>query len=151
MARKRLSVKLPQDEYDFLTTYVAHGQKNARCINRARTLLLSHDGKDDQEIANILGISRATVYNVRKKYHQQQYDHIVEVLHDKPHHGRPIAFDHKVEANVAMIACSEAPKGAARWTLHLIADKLVQLHVVDSISHESVRNLLKKQTQALAK
>ena len=144
MARTRLSVQLTQDEYDFLTTYVARGQKKARYINRARTLLLSHDGKDDQEIAKILGISRATVYNVRKRYHQQPYDHIVEVLNDKPRQGRPIVFDHKVEANVAMIACSEAPKGTARWTLHLIADKLVQLNVVDSISHESVRSLLKK-------
>ncbi len=72
MARKSLSVQLIQDEYDFLTTYVAHGHKSARYINRARTLLLSHDGKEDQEIASILGISRATVYNVRKKYHRNR-------------------------------------------------------------------------------
>lgn len=146
MIRKRRPVQLTQDEYEFLSTYVAHGQKNARQINRARTLLLSHDGKDDQDIVKVLGISRATIYNVRKRYHQQKYDHIVEMLQDKPRLGRPIAFDHKVEAHAAMIACSEAPKGSARWTLHLIADKLVQLNVVDSISHESVRSLLKKQT-----
>jgi transposase len=149
MIRKRRPVELTQDEYEFLTAYVAHGQKNARQINRARTLLLSHDGKNDQDIAQVLGISRATIYNVRKRYHQQNYDHIVEILHDKPRLGRPIAFDHKVEANVAMIACSEAPKGSARWTLNLIADKLVQLQVVDSISHESVRSLLKKTNLSL--
>ena len=146
MARKRLSVQLTQDEYDFLTTYVARGHKQARYINRARTLLLSHDGKEDPEIAELLGITRTTVYNVRKRYHQQPYDHIVEILHDKPRVGRPIVFDYQVEAHVSMIACSEAPQGCARWTLHLIADKLVQLNVVDSISHESVRSLLKKQT-----
>lgn len=144
MARRKLTVQLTPEEHDFLTAYVARGHKKARSINRARTLLLSHEGKDDQEIARLLGISRATVYNVRKKYHQRRYEHIVDVVSDKPRRGRPIAFDHKVEANVAMIACSEAPKGAARWTLHLIADKLVQLNVVDSISHESVRSLLKK-------
>jgi putative transposase len=149
MTRKRRPVQLTQDEYEFLTTYVAHGQKNARQINRARTLLLSHDGKADQDIVKVLGISRATVYNVRKRYHQQKYDHIVEILNDKPRLGRPIAFDHKVEANVSMIACSKAPKGCARWTLHLIADKLVQLIVVDSISHESVRSLLKKTNLSL--
>jgi transposase len=149
MIRKRRPVELTQDEYEFLTTYVAHGQKNARQINRARTLLLSHDGKNDQDIMKVLGISRATIYNVRKRYHQHQYDHIVEILQDKPRRGRPIAFDHKVEANVAMIACSEAPKGCARWTLNLIADKLVQLQVVDSISHESVRSLLKKTNLSL--
>lgn len=149
MARKRLTVQLTQDEYEFLTTYVARGQKKARYINRARTLLFSHDGKDDQDIAQILGISRTTVYNIRKRYHQQKHDHITEILNDKPRIGRPIAFDHKVEANVSMIACSQAPKGCARWTLHLIADKLVQLNVVDSISHESVRSLLKKTNLSL--
>ena len=144
MTRKRRPVQLTPDEYGFLTTYVAHGQKNARQINRARILLLSHDGKNDQDIVKVLGLSRATVYNVRKRYHQHSYDHIVEILNDQPRVGRPIAFDHRVEANVSMIACSEAPEGAARWTLHLIADKLVQLNIVDSISHESVRSLLKK-------
>lgn len=149
MARKRLTVELTLEEYAFLTSYVARGQKSARQINRARTLLLSHDGKDDQEIANLLGLSRVTVYHIRKKYHHQPYDHIVDILQDKPRQGRPIVLDSKVEANVAMIACSAAPKGAARWTLHLIADKLVQLNVVDSISHESVRSLLKKTNSSL--
>lgn len=149
MARKRLTVELTQDEYEFLTSYVAHGQKKARYINRARTLLLSHGGKTDQEIAALLGISRATVYHVRKAYNQQPYEHITEVLQDKPRVGRPIVFDSEVEAHTALIACSQAPKGAARWTLHLIADKLVQLNVVDSISHESVRSLLKKTNSSL--
>lgn len=144
MARQRLPVKLSQEEYEFLTTYVAHGQKNARHINRARTLLLAHEGKADQEIATILGLSRGTVYNVRKNYHQRHYEQIGELLSDKPRPGRPIVFDQKVEAKVTMIACSDAPKGAARWTLHLLADKLVHLGIVDAISHESVRSLLKK-------
>ena len=144
MARKQRPIQLTPDEFEFLTTYVAHGQKNARQINRARTLLLSHEGRNAQQIAQVLGISRATVYQMRKKYHQQTYTHIVDVLKDQPRQGRPITFDHKVEANVSMIACSQSPSGAARWTLHLIADKLVQLNVVDSISHESVRSLLKK-------
>jgi transposase len=146
MARKKLPVKLTLEEHDFLTAYVARGQTQARYINRARTLLLSHGGKDDQEIAQLLGLSRATVYNVRKQYHQQKYEHIVAVLHDKPRQGRPITFDQTVEANVARIAGSEAPQGAARWTLPFIADKRVQLQVVDSLSHERVRSLLKKTT-----
>ena len=149
MARKRRPVELTPDEHDFLTTYVARGHKKARYINRARTLLLSHDGKNDQEITNVLGISRATVYNTRKRYHHHAYDHIVEVLEDQPRQGRPMVFDTTVEANITMIACSDAPKGAARWTLHLIADRLVQLGVVDSISHESVRSFLKKATLSL--
>jgi transposase len=149
MARTRLEVRLTPEEHAFLTTYVAHGHKNARSINRARTLLLAHAGKADQEIAKTLGLSRSTVYIVRKRYHQHAFDHIAEVLQDKPRQGRPVVLDTKVEATIAMIACSEAPKGAARWTLHLIADKLVQLGVVDSISHESVRSLLKKTNLSL--
>jgi len=136
-ARKRLSVHLTQDEHDFLTDYVARGHKKARYINRARALLLSHEGKDDQEIAKLLGITRTTVYNIRKKYHQHPYEHIVEMISDQPRVRRPMVFDYQVEANVSMIACSAAPKGYARWTLHLIADKLIQLNVVDSISYET--------------
>ena len=149
MARKRLNVELTPEESEFLTTYVAHGQKNARSINRARTLLMAHNGKKDHEIAKTLGISRATVYNIRRRYHQHRHDDLALVLQDKPRKGRPLVLDTKVEANVAMIACSEAPTGAARWTLHLIADKLVQLNVVNSISHESVRSLLKKTNLSL--
>ena len=90
MARKRLSVHLTQDEHDFLTSYVARGHKKARYINRARALLLSHEGKEDQEIAKLLGITRTTVYNIRKKYHRQPYDHIVEIINDQPRVGRPV-------------------------------------------------------------
>jgi transposase len=149
MARKRLNVELTPEEYEFLTTYVAHGQKNARSINRARTLLMAHNSKVDHEIAKTLGISRATVYNVRRRYHQHRHDELALVLQDTPRKGRPLVLDTKVEAKVAMIACSEAPKGAPRWTLHRIADKLVQLNVVNSISHESVRSLLKKTNLSL--
>ena len=144
MARKRLNVELTPEEYEFLTTSVAQGQKNARSINRARTLLMAHNGKDDRELAKTLGISRATVYNIRRRDHQHKHDDLALLLQEKPRKGRPLVLDTQVEAHGAMVACSEAPKGAARWTLQLIADKLVQLNVVNSISHESVRSLLKK-------
>jgi hypothetical protein len=79
-----------------------------------RKLLLSHEGKDDQKIAKLLGITRTSVYKIRKKYHRQPYDHIVEIINDQPRVGRPITFYYQVEANASMIACSEAPKGYAR-------------------------------------
>jgi putative transposase len=144
MARKRIEVKLTQDEHESLSTYVAHGQKSAREINRARILLLANDGLKDQDIAKVLGVSRVTIYNMRKKYHHKGPQPLLDVLHDEPRGGRPLQFDSNVAAKVTMIACSEPPPGAARWTLHLIADKLVQLDTVDTISHESVRSLLKK-------
>jgi transposase len=144
MARKRIEVTLTPDEHESLSTYVAHGQKSAREINRARILLLANDGRTDPDIAKVLGVSRVTIYNMRKKYQNKGDQHILAVLQDEPRGGRPMKFDSKVEAKVTMIACSNPPPGAARWTLHLIADKLVKLDIVDTISHESVRSLLKQ-------
>jgi hypothetical protein len=69
---------------------------------------------------------------------------LVEVLEEGPRSGRPLKLDSRVQATVTLIACSEPPTGRARWTLHLIADKVVRLGVADAISHESVRQLLKK-------
>jgi len=66
MARKRLEVTLTPDEHESLSTYVAHGHKSAREINRARILLLAHDGHTDADIATVLGVSHVTIYNMRK-------------------------------------------------------------------------------------
>ena len=99
-----------------------------------------------QDIAKVLGVSQATVSAARKRYAQKRHDHILDLVKEEPRLGRPIKLDSKVEAKVTMIACSDPPQGSARWTLHLIADKLVNLDVVDSTSHESVRSLKKKQT-----
>ena len=144
MARKRIEVKLTQDEHESLSTYVTRGQKSAREINRARILLLANDGLKDQDIEKVLGVSRVTIYNMRKKYQSKGVQHILDVLQDEPRGGRPMKFDSKIEAQVTMIACSAPPQGAARWTLHLIAEKLIKLDMVDTISHESVRSILKK-------
>jgi hypothetical protein len=69
---------------------------------------------------------------------------ILEVLHEAPRRGRPIKIDRRGEAHVTMLACSDPPEGYGRWTLHMMADKLVHLTVIDTISHESVRRTLKK-------
>jgi transposase len=144
MPKHGSKISLTKAQYTELETFVAHGKKSAREINRARVLLLAADGKGDSEIARLLGLSRATVYNVRTKYERRARLPLREVLPDAPRSGRPLKFDSDVEAKVTMIACSEPPPGAARWTLHLLADKLVKLEVLESISHESVRQLLKK-------
>ena len=149
MPGKRLVIKLTQDEQHELETYVHHGHKNARAITRARILLLSNEGMKVKEIATVLGGSQPTVSHVRKKYHTQEHAHLVDVLQDEPRSGRPITLDSQVEAKVSMLACSTPPAGCARWTLHLLADHLVKLDVVESISHESVRSLLKKTHSSL--
>jgi transposase len=149
MPGKRMVIKLTPDEQHELETYVSQGPKNARAINRARILLLSNAGMQVKDIAKVLGVSQPTISAVRKKYQTQKQEHILDFLQDEPRSGRPITLDSQVEAKVSMIACSAPPAGYARWTLHLIADQLVQLDVVESISHESVRSLLKKTNSSL--
>lgn len=144
MPGKRIRLKLSEQDEQVLKKYVSQGQKNAREINRARILLLAHEGLKAKEIKQALDVSLTTICNVRNSYNRQEHDDILEVIQDKPRSGRPLELDSRVEATVSLIACSEPPVGSARWTLHLIADKLVKLEVVDSISHESVRQLLKK-------
>ena len=144
MPKKGKAVQLTKKEREALEGFVARGKRSARAITRARILLLLDEGRGDRELTEILGVSRGTVYNVRNKYKKKEYAHIVDLLLEEPRSGRPIEFDSQVEAQVAMLACSDPPEGSGRWTLHLMADKLVKLAVTQSISHETVRRLLKK-------
>ena len=144
MPEKRKEVRLTAAERDVLEKFVAHGTKSARAINRARILLLLDEDRPEKALTTLLGVSRGTIYNVRKKYLQKEHAHMLDVLHETPRSGRPIKIDSRVEAKVTMIACSDPPEGYGRWTLHMIADKLVQLEVIETISHESVRRTLKK-------
>ena len=141
---KQYTVCLADSEREALHAFVSSGHKSARQITRARILLLADAGKTDREIIDLLSLSRPTVFSMRKKYSEGGYDHILDVPPAGPRRGRPIQVDSRVEAHISMIACSEPPEGAARWTLHLIADKLVKLDVIDTISRERVRQALKK-------
>jgi putative transposase len=144
MSQKEKVVQFTKPERAALESYLSHGEKNARTLTRARILLLLDEGHKIAAISKLLRVARATVYNVRHKYQSKTSAQVVDLLQDAPRSGRPVEFDSKVEAQVAMIACSDPPEGSGRWTLHLIADRLVKLEVTDSISHESVRQLLKK-------
>jgi putative transposase len=145
MPKKQRAVKLTPGERHELEMFVTRGKKSAREITRARIFLLTQDGRRVTEIAHTLGVSRGTIYNLYMRYKRKKAQSpLVEVLKEAPRSGRPLKLDTQVEAKATMIACSEPPTGRSRWTLHLIADKLVRLGVTDAISHESVRQLLKK-------
>lgn len=148
MPTQRKAVKLTKAERGVLEKFVARGKKSARASTRARLLLLADEGRKDRELPELLGVSRGTVSNVRKKYQQKRHAHILDLLQEEPRSGRPIKIDRRVEANVIRIACSAPPAGCGRWTLHMIADKLVKLAVTDTLSHESVRRILKKPTSS---
>jgi transposase len=144
MQKQSGAIKLTKAEREGLEKFVAQGKRSARAITRARILLLLDEGRKARDLAEVLGVSHGTVYNVRKKYQRRAAGQLLEVLQDEPRSGRPLQLDSRVEATVTMIACSEPPAGRGRWTLQMIADKVVKLEVTDSISYESVRRLLKK-------
>lgn len=146
MPKKLYPVHLRAKERAQLEGYVKHGQKSARAMNRARILLLADAQHSDEEIVETLGVSRQTVDKVRKTYSERKGSKIVELLQEKPRPGQPVKVDSRVVSHVSLIACSEVPEGAARWTLQMIADRLVELTVVEALWVESVRRALKKTT-----
>lgn len=142
MPKKVYQVRLSQGERVQLERFVKQGKASARAINRARILLLAAEQQTDEEIIASLRVCRATIHNIRKKYHHNKA--LADVLQETPRSGAPPKLDSRLEATIAMIACSEPPVGYNRWTLRLIAAKLVELEAVDAISHVTVRTALKK-------
>jgi transposase len=141
MPRKIHHIVLSNKDYLQLRCYVQGGHKSARAINRARILLFADMGMTDEDIASTLGISMATVYRVRKNYNTSG---LTMALAEKPRRGAPAKLDGRAEATLTMLACSSPPEGYGRWTLQLLADKLVELQVVDAISLPTISTALKK-------
>lgn len=144
MPQKRYHVQLSARDRRQLESYVKQGKPAARAVTRARILLLADEHYADEEIMEVLGVSRPTVATMRRKAHGHPGGDILHVLGEAPRPGQPVKLDSRVAAHVALIACSEAPAGAARWTLQLIADRLIELKVVEDVCLESVRQALKK-------
>jgi len=141
MPGKKYVVKLSADERGYLLNLTSKGTVSARKMKRAQILLKANEGMKDEEIAVALNTSRPTVERIRKRFVQGNLD---RALNADPHPGGKTKIDGRAEAQLIALACSDAPDGHARWTLRLLADKLVELGVVDEISHETVRQRLKK-------
>jgi putative transposase len=134
-------VRLSEEDRTELNKYLRHGKSSARSLTRARILLLADEGHSDEVIVEALKVSRPTVNRIRKRYCEGGLDF---ALYEKPRSGAPPKLDGRVEAELTLLACSEPPEGRSKWTLRLLADKLVELEAVDSISHMSVHRILKK-------
>jgi transposase len=139
------NIRLTDGERRELKRLVESGHKLARKITRARILLLADTGKTDSEIAEALKICAMTVYNIRKRFSNEKS---LNSLEEKPRSGKPAKLDGIVAAKITALACSKPPEGWNRWTLRLLADKAVKLALVDSVSHEGIRKLLKKRIEA---
>jgi hypothetical protein len=145
---KRYKVTLETEERQLLHDLIAAGQAAARKLAHAR-ILLKADAADggpawpDWRIADALEVGTDTVGRVRQRFVEQGLDAAL----DRKRRERPpreIKLDGRAEARLIALACSTPPEGRAVWTMQLLADKLVELEVVDSISDETVRLALKK-------
>jgi transposase len=108
---------------------------------RTEILLRAHEGDTDQEIADEIGVHVATVRRTRRRFVEEG---LQAALADKPRPGAPPKLDGKREAMVIALACTDAPRGRDRWSVRLLARRAVELEVVESVSRETVRRVLKK-------
>jgi transposase len=137
---KRHVVGLTDDERAALEEQEA-GPLTRRQRYRVRILLRADAGETDPEIADEVGVSLGTVANVRRRFAAGGLD---AALNDRPRPGAVPVLDGKAEAIVIATACSPAPEGRATWTARMLANRLVELQVVEGVSEDTILRVLKK-------
>lgn len=144
---KKYRITLTADEIKELKELTQKGKQNARVLKNALILLnadesINGKAKKDEEIADFIEVTVRTIENIRRRFVEDGYG---AALYGMP---REREYENKVdgdaEAHLIALSCSKPPKGFGRWSLRLLADKMVELKYVDSISHETVRRVLKK-------
>lgn len=146
MPEKKYIVELTIEERKELTTLVRKGKVAGYRIRHAQMLLQTDAGQhgpawNDANIAEALGAGRATVERLRKRFVEHGLEAALERRKRAPRIGK---FDGEAEAHLIAVACSKAPEGRARWTLRLLADKVVELGLVEHCSHMTIQRVLKK-------
>jgi transposase len=134
-------IDLKAEERERLQQLIRKGKTSARSITRARILLLAEAGQSNQAIVIALQTSLSTVKRVRRRFVEEG---IEEALYDRPRPGVARKLDGRQEALLVALACSEPPAERVCWTMQLLADRLVELGEVETISDETVRRVLKK-------
>lgn len=147
MPSKQYEVVLDHDQRDYLSDLISSGVESARKLTRARILLKADEGElgpayDDKQIKEAVEVSIPTIERTRKTF---ALDGLTAALTAKKRTDTPNKkFDGEKEAHLIALVCSDPPEGHARWTLRLLADKMVELEHFSSISHEAIRQILKK-------
>ena len=141
MAAKKYIVSLTTEERDQLEGVLKRGRVGARVSARARILLHAAAGATDVAVAAAVRVGVATVERTRQKFVEGGVDW---ALHERPRPGGARKLDGKQEAFLVATACSTPPDGRQRWTLQLLADRLVEVKLVDAISDETVRRTFQK-------
>ncbi len=145
--KKKYPVILTNTERDYLQSLISAGTAPARLLMHARILLKTDQSPDgpawvDDAIAEAVEVSQPTVARVRKLFVEQGLEAALHRRAPRRHYQRKLDGTH--EAHLIALACSEPPKGQARWSLRLLADKLVELDIVEDVSYQTVRRVLKK-------
>lgn len=148
MPNEKYVVNLHDDERKLLKELIKKGKGSARRLTRAHILLLADEDNTDETIAATLHTSIPTIERTRKKFVEGNVDW---ALSDKPHPKRGSKLNAKGRARLVATACSKPPEGWAKWSMQMLADRLVELKIVEEISDETVRLELKKTNLSLGK
>ncbi len=145
--KKKYPVILTQTERDNLKSLIAAGTAPARKLTHARILLKADQGSEgpgwvDEQVADAVEVSQPTVSRVRKQYVEEGLQAALNRRPPNREYHRKL--DGQQEARLVALACSKPPEGQARWSLRLLADKMIELEVVDDLSYQTVRRTLKK-------
>jgi transposase len=140
---KKYIVELDREEREQLRILLRRGKAPARRLTRARILMLADEGRIDLDIAATLQVGKCTVERTRTRFVEEGLE---AALSERPRPGKPRKLDGKQEAFLVALACSDPPRGHETWTMQLLADRLVELGVVESIVDETVRRVLKTTT-----
>ena len=146
MPIEKYRVQLSEKQRKKLKSICRFGETKARTLNRARILLLANEnrpkgGLTDAQIGGLLDVSQSVINRVRKRF---VHSGVEAAISEKPRKGRPKKFTGTDRAKVTAIACSDPPQGRNKWSLRLIADRLVSLSLVEEISYQTVKRVLKK-------
>jgi transposase len=140
---KRYVVELTEVERAELKALTTKGIAKVRRIKRALVLLASDDGETDAQVASRVRVHPTSVENIRKRFVEEGLE---AALSERPRPGKARLLDGRQEAYLVALTCSMPPPGRAQWTMKLLADRLIELKVVESISDETVRRTLKRGT-----
>lgn len=140
---KKYIVDLTDEERRFLEDLVSRGKESARRIRWAHALLKAADDWTDNEIAEAFDVSVPTLERLRQRFVEEGMGIALGARSRQPR-PKMRKIDGEKEARLIAIACSSPPEGRARWSLRILADKMVELEYVESVSHETVRQVLKK-------
>jgi transposase len=142
---KRYIVKLSEEEKKDLHALTHKGTCGVRKLRRAQMLVLANEGPTDEEIARALDASVSTVERVRKRFVEEGLE---AALSERSRPGARRKLDGRQEAYLVALASSDPPEGKKYWSMQLLADRLVELEIVEEISDETVRRTLKKGTSS---